>query len=378
MGGSIFGQPQHASAAAWWAPFAGMPDMVMLCSAPEWQASVGDQLRHWGINVQMIADPAEMHVTAVPLLIFGNPRDWTFADEDIACEKASWTIDATEDGPRAVVTKGKRSMVSCYSLDGLYKAIAHAFAPDGAVDAVMESEAAAEAMPAGRHARILVVEDHEVNLALIRDQFDTLGYQADLTNDGSDALTLFEKNAYDMVFTDLSMPGMDGYTLATFLRRRGAQLPIIAITAHASVEEHSRCKQVGISDVLLKPMSLDDIDQMVRKYMKGSVRPVSLSALDQKKPVLSEDLLQTLRASSAKSIAVIHRALATGDIKEVQEQLHSIKGAFSMIREQTVVAACVRLEHLARAVNLPELTGSLPKFEALMNEVLAGLKREEI
>jgi two-component system capsular synthesis sensor histidine kinase RcsC len=370
--------PLQADAPALTMSFTDAPRMVVLCSVTEWRAFVGEQLTHWGIQAHIIDDPAEMPAAALPLLIFGESRDWSFAEEDRACEQASWVIEAVEDGPRRAIANGKRSVVSCYSLAGLYQAIAQALAPETIVDSIEESGPAVKEGLAGQSVRILVVEDNKVNLALIRDQLDTLGYQADLTDSGSAALELLEKNRYDIVFTDLHMPRMDGFMFAVLLRRGGAQLPIIAITAHASLEERRRCQQVGIADVMIKPMSLDEIDNMVRKHVNCGVRPVSPHASDLQKPALSVNLLRTLRSSNSDSIALIHHALAAGNMRTVEEQLHSIKGVFAMIREPAVVAVCARLEHLARAVDAPALRATLPEFEAMLDDALTALERSAV
>ncbi len=356
-------------------PFADAPNMIMLCSSPEWCAFIGGQLRRWNIRVKIIEHPREMPATRLPLLIFGESRSWSFTEENHACEQASWVIDAVEDGPRKAITEGGRSVISCYSLDGLYNAIALALASKPVGNGIAESETAVKSASTESPVRILIVEDHKVSLALMHDQLTTLGYRPDLADSGSSALNLLEANQYDIVFTDLNMSNIDGYTLATLLRRKSAHLPIIAMTAYAAFEERRRCEQVGITDVLLKPMSLDQIDQIVRTYVGIGSQPDFIHTLDAQKAMLSMDLLQTLRSTNLESMAMVHQALAAGDMKTVREQLHSIKGVFAMIGEQEVVAACVHLEHLSKALKMPELIAALPQFEAMLENVMADLEQ---
>lgn len=381
-GGSTFtiGLPLHADKAELQpiATFESAPTILLLCPAPEWRAFIGEQLRYWGMTVRAIDHPDQAPSASLPLLIFGDRRIWSVQDEDRICERASKIIDAVEDGPRAPVTMGKRSVVSCYSLDGLFKALTYAVAPlPGVAGGVAEDDQpASKNMPAAQSVRVLVVEDHEVNLALIGDQLNTLGYQADLTNSGSVALELFGKNQYDIILTDLSMPKMDGYTLSLFLRRRGAQLPIIATTAHASADEYRRCRQAGITDVLAKPMSLDEIDRMIRRHVKSSDAGALMAVPKAQKPAINAELLQALRDANGDSLTVIHHAFSKGDLRTVLEHLHSIKGAFSMIREEVVVAACARLEQYSKDNNRSALTDALPMFERLLHDVLARLEKE--
>lgn len=76
-------------------------------------------------------------------------------------------------------------------------------------------------------------------------------------------MALQERQAYDVVFTDLNMPGMDGCLLAHTLRARGFVQPIIAITAHASAHDRQRCTEAGISEVLVKLILLDSIGRIL-------------------------------------------------------------------------------------------------------------------
>ncbi|AIY41652.1 Signal transduction histidine kinase [Collimonas arenae] len=353
------------------------PTLFMLCSAPEWRTAISAHLAYWGTHVQLLEHPQEMPAAALPLLIFGDSRPWSVADEDRARERASRVIDATEDGPRVAVTNGKHSVVSCYCLQGLHEAITGAITPSTSAGSIAESNAknnpAVDGIQAVQRVRVLVLEDNKVNLALIRDQLNALNYQADLTNNGSTALDLFEKNQYDIVLTDLSMPGMNGFVFTSFLRRRGAQLPVIAITAHATAEEHNHCKKVGITDVLLKPMSLDEIDGMVRRYVMRSTEMASPSLPKTGKPQLDAEWLQLLRSSTEESLSEIDHALSARNVQAVLEQLHSIKGAFSMVHEQTAVTASAQLEQLGRIPDLAALSDALPAYKALLNDVLKKL-----
>lgn len=117
----------------------------------------------------------------------------------------------------------------------------------------------------GRRIRILVVEDHPFIRALFAELLEALGYSAEFAEDGAEALEVFRKERFDLVFTDLSMPTVDGYELARRLRLQGATVPIILITAHADADE--RVASEHIDGVLLKPFTVRDIDAMVRSHV---------------------------------------------------------------------------------------------------------------
>ncbi|MGU7816113.1 ATP-binding protein [Burkholderia sp. AW49-1] len=223
-------------------------------------------------------------------------------------------------------------------------------------------------------ARVLVVDDHPVNRELIHDQLELLGYASDIASGGMAALRLFGEHCYDIVLTDLNMPGMDGYTLAQFLRDRGARVPIIAITAHATDEERQRCARAGIDAVLLKPLSLEALDHEIRvqvRHLKASspAAPAARAA-DPTRGTLSESMRSGLQESLEASTRSIHQALASHDMSEVLSQLHRIKGAFAMIHEVEMVRLCERLEGFGKANDSRAIVEQLPALDQLAQSIL--------
>ena len=107
--------------------------------------------------------------------------------------------------------------------------------------------------------RVLAAEDNPINQLILRDQLQALGCRVELVGNGEEALQRWCAEHFDLVLTDLNMPGMDGYQLATELRLLGCRQPIIGATANAMREEHERCLAVGMDDCLLKPVNLDSL-----------------------------------------------------------------------------------------------------------------------
>ena len=107
--------------------------------------------------------------------------------------------------------------------------------------------------------RILLAEDGIDNQKLIAFHIRKAGATIDVADNGRIALDMLDKSAaagqpYDLVLTDMQMPEMDGYTLATTLRSRGCTMPIIALTAHAMAEDRARCIDAGCDDYATKPI----------------------------------------------------------------------------------------------------------------------------
>ncbi|MNH31389.1 Sensor histidine kinase RcsC [compost metagenome] len=109
-----------------------------------------------------------------------------------------------------------------------------------------------------------------INQLILKNQLEVLGCQVVLASDGSQALLLWEKDCYDVVLTDINMPGMNGYELARQLRDQGCQAPIIGATANAMRDESDRCLGAGMQELLVKPFGLGDLYDCLQHYEKVS------------------------------------------------------------------------------------------------------------
>lgn len=221
-------------------------------------------------------------------------------------------------------------------------------------------------------ARVLVVDDHPVNRTLLQGQLVTLGYAADAADEGAAALRRCADTRYDLVMTDLNMPGMDGYTLAHVLRAQYPGLPIVAVTAHASAAEHARCAEAGIVAVLVKPVLLDTIDRTVRRYAQTAAAqaPAARTLVDLAQGPLPPDVHALLEASRAQSVAAMHDAVARNDIAALRHELHSLRGAFATIHEHAVADAIGELQAIVHGGDLTSFDARLAEADALAREAL--------
>ena len=106
--------------------------------------------------------------------------------------------------------------------------------------------------------KILIVEDNPLNLKLIKDIIDSIGYQAIPLNCGKDVIINARKHNPDLILLDLHLPDVHGFSLLEMLRDNNLQdIPVIAISALAKLEDKSRAKELGCIDYLVKPISID-------------------------------------------------------------------------------------------------------------------------
>jgi Signal transduction histidine kinase len=124
-----------------------------------------------------------------------------------------------------------------------------------------------ETMP--NNATILVVEDEPVNMLLITEVLRKMGMEVIRANNGREALDMICTHQPSLVFMDVNMPVMDGFTATGHIRKMPGNLkniPIIALTADAMKEDKERCLESGMNDYISKPFRLEEIQSVIRKY----------------------------------------------------------------------------------------------------------------
>ncbi|CAI8825307.1 two-component system, NarL family, capsular synthesis sensor histidine kinase RcsC [Pseudomonas chlororaphis] len=104
--------------------------------------------------------------------------------------------------------------------------------------------------------RVLVIEDNPINQLVLKEQLEVLGCEVTLASDGREALMQWACGTFDLVLTDINMPGMDGHQLARQMRRIGCTVPIVGATANTDPEEAARCLDSGMNLCLTKPVDL--------------------------------------------------------------------------------------------------------------------------
>ena len=116
---------------------------------------------------------------------------------------------------------------------------------------------------------LLVVEDNEINRRVITRMLAHLGWYVEVAENGREAVDAFVPGRFAAILMDCQMPVMDGLQATTEirLRERGAHTPIIGVTAAAFQEDRDRCIEAGMDDFLAKPVSLDQLREMLRKWV---------------------------------------------------------------------------------------------------------------
>jgi signal transduction histidine kinase/CheY-like chemotaxis protein len=120
-------------------------------------------------------------------------------------------------------------------------------------------------------ANVLVVEDNAINQMVVANMLQNLGLTVRTANNGVEALELLEQGEFDLILMDCQMPEMDGYQTSYHIRRDQrpllANIPIIALTANAMLEDRERCLAAGMNDYLSKPVSLRTLHSKLGEWL---------------------------------------------------------------------------------------------------------------
>ena len=127
--------------------------------------------------------------------------------------------------------------------------------------------------------RVLLAEDNLINQKVASRMLQRLGYQADIANNGKEAVEAVRAHDYDVVLMDVHMPEMDGLEATTIIRsgnRRDRRPYIIALTAAAMPEDEEKCMEAGMDDFITKPIRIPDLINVLERYRLVTERPSTL------------------------------------------------------------------------------------------------------
>jgi DNA-binding response OmpR family regulator len=126
-------------------------------------------------------------------------------------------------------------------------------------------------------AKILYVEDDEALSYVTRENLELRGYEVDYAIDGEIALKKSLENSYDICLLDVMLPKLDGYTLATKIRERNDDVPIIFLTAKSAKEDKIQGLKLGADDYITKPFSIEELVLKIEVFLRRSQRTGTVS-----------------------------------------------------------------------------------------------------
>lgn len=132
--------------------------------------------------------------------------------------------------------------------------------------------------------RVLVIEDYQPLLKSLTQGLEEAGFAVDASADGEEGLWYARSHEYDAIVLDLMVPGVDGLTILSRLRRDGASVPVLIVTAKDTVEDRVKGLDLGADDYLVKPFAFEELVARVRALVRRGY--------DNKDPVIRIDDLE--------------------------------------------------------------------------------------
>ncbi len=125
--------------------------------------------------------------------------------------------------------------------------------------------------------KILIAEDEAINRMFLVKIITKLGYQCLEARTGKEAIKLYQEHSGDigLILMDLSMPEMDGIEATKKIRSQNPDIPIVALTAHSSMEDRNLCLTNNMNDIIIKPIQLPQLQQTLKDYMDSTLSTTS-------------------------------------------------------------------------------------------------------
>lgn len=235
--------------------------------------------------------------------------------------------------------------------------------------------------------KVLVVEDGEINRKLIEAVLAESGLEIEIAENGQIGVEKALQNNYDIILMDMQMPVKDGYTAATELRQSGIETPIIAMTAHAMLDDEQKCLAAGCSGYLSKPINISRLLTTVADalYVPHQVDAIDtqaaeaednernenplISSLPTHKPVFAKVVVKFVDYLEEQLI-IIQEAIDNGDHARLAWVAHDLKGAAGSAGFADFNEPAFQLELMGKNQDLHAAQASLEELTKLSKRIV--------
>ncbi len=250
-----------------------------------------------------------------------------------------------------------------------------------------------------KNMKILLVEDYPTNQQVVLKHLHQAGYEADIAENGREAVEACRQKHYDLILMDIQMPEMDGFEATKIIRsgvrgpgseeypepRTSHLVPIVAMTAHAVKGYESRCLEAGMNDYIAKPVKRKSLLEIIEQWTvpehesrpRGAEsdtqprNPEPAEAMDFQKALEEfendEEFLNELLDGFLQHLDVqigrIREALSQGDADIVRREAHSIKGGAANLSADMLSEIAYQLEIEGKSESLEKCPFILEKLE---------------
>ncbi len=259
-----------------------------------------------------------------------------------------------------------------------------------------------EASMALRGARLLLVEDNEINQQVAQELLKMAGISVTIANNGKEAVEAVEKGSFDGILMDLQMPVMDGFEATEIIRNDGRfnELPIIAMTANAMAGDREHCLEAGMNDHVPKPIEIKKLYDALVKWVTASNPQVEIvgeienpdkTSVDILIPEMDgidiedglrrlsgnkklyHNILMKFHESHADDMKKLDSALANDDMELAQHIAHTVRGVAGNVGAKALFKAAEACENLIKKGK--RIDGEKTLMQLELDRVLNSVKQ---
>lgn len=247
--------------------------------------------------------------------------------------------------------------------------------------------------------RLLLVEDNLVNQEVAREILGSAGFAIDIRENGAEAVRAVQEADYDVVLMDIQMPVMDGLEASRRIRALGnhyAELPIIAMTAHALSDDVDKSLAVGMNGHVTKPLDVGTLFAELARWVRPGTAPVDAATptvVDTDKPLpalpgidMADGLqrlngnqatygriLRLFRDKQADAATRLQQLIHRGEWHQAARLAHTLKGNAGNIGAKQLYEAAARMEQACRNSDAAAAGAAMGALQDCLAQVVDGL-----
>jgi polar amino acid transport system substrate-binding protein len=311
---------------------------------------------------------------------------------------------------------GREELMERAEAEGVKGFLVKPVSPSSLYDAILEAKghgtekimSVGGVVPAGdelRGARVLLVEDNDINQQVAQELLSQAGIEVSIAEDGKQGLDalMAQPERFDGVLMDIQMPVMDGYTATREIRKddRFKDIPVIAMTANAMAGDREKALDVGMNDHVAKPIDVRELFEVLGRWITvpearrttATGTAATRTSVEQELPdipgidtqaglarvggstAVYRKILDKFRDTQAEAPQRIRAALAAGDQTTAQREAHTLKGVAGNIGANGVQSAAKSVESLIRDGGGTD--SALGELAQTLNALIEGMPRSQ-
>ena len=254
--------------------------------------------------------------------------------------------------------------------------------------------------------RVLVVEDNFVNQKVAQRHVEKLGHQADVAENGAQALDMLAMQRYDIIFMDCQMPVLDGYETTRRIRAGRVPnldpgLPVVAFTAFETESDRQKCFAAGMDDIVAKPIRFEDVQAVLERRMPNNggapvVRLDTMSpfegpevALDRQRldhlfglhggdDEFIRNLIDLFLAETPRRLGEMCAARGRDDWRTLAKIAYTVQGAAANLGARALEKCCERIGNAALTGRLADLDRLIFCLSDELTRLAAALEKQKL